>query len=226
MSENIINKNSWYSIPGFPNYEINGKGIVRYLNGKELRLIPGKGYSLYRNREQRYIRSARLLYAVSHGICPTEVKGAVVLNVGESLKVMTRTEYIHLVNQKRKRGLLSIGEAQEYYRKAVAFSTMMLRYYETRDLTDVASEISKYENEAKCYIRKMNYSINRDTINESWDEIYFNILTKITEGRISIIEPRSYIFKSIRVYFTMLRKSKSRIVSFNNLFKQISRDTL
>ena len=85
---------------------------------------------------------------------------------------------------------------------------------------------TKYENEAKCYIRKMNYSINRDTINESWDEIYFNILTKITEGRISIIEPRSYIFKSIRVYFTMLRKSKSRIVSFNNLFKQISRDTL
>lgn len=217
-----MNQEQWYSIPGFPGYEISSSGNARYLSGKPLRLYQYKGFSLNRNGEQRYIRPARLLYAALNNIDPTEIKNIVVLNINGKLTPMTRTEYALYVNSKRKRGNLNIEEAISYYHKNIEFSQKMLRYYETQDMTEIVNELLKYEHSAKSYIRKMGYSCNNSTIDESWDCIFHEIIYKIHNGRISIIEPRSYIMKSIRTYFKMFRKANSQIISLDSGLHGIS----
>lgn len=217
-----MNQEQWYSIPGFPNYEISSIGNARYLNGKPLRLHQYKGFSLRRNGEQRYIRPARLLYAVSNNIDPTEIRDIVVLDINGKLTPMTRTEYILYINSKRKRGNLNIEEAISYYHKNIEFSQKMLRYYETRDMTEIVNELLEYEHSAKSYMRKMGYSCNDSTTDEAWDCIFHNIINNIYEGRISIIEPRTYILKSIRIYFKRLRKANSRIIRLKDGLHGIS----
>lgn len=217
-----MNQEQWHSIPGFPNYEISSIGNARYLSGKPLRLHQYKGFSLRRDGEQRYIRPARLLYAALNNIDPTEIRDIVVLDINGKLTPMTRTEYILYINSKRERGNLNIEEAISYYHKNIEFSQKMLRYYETRDMTEIVNELLEYEHSAKSYIRKMGYSCNDSTTDEAWDCIFHNIINNIYEGRISIIEPRTYILKSIRIYFKRFRKANSRIIRLEDGLHGIS----
>lgn len=212
MSNTII-KNKWYPIPGFPGYKISGEGVAYRPDGTPLRLRKG-GYCLYRNRTTRYFQPARLLYASLHNIDPAELVDAVVVNVNGILVAMTRTEYIRWAGYRKKRGMLNVEEAIAYYRENMNFSEMILRYYETKDLTDVAKYIARYEHSVKKYIYKQGYSQNEDMINEAWSTIYAEILSRITEGTIAIIDPRTYLFKCVRTYFARIRESKRHIVTY------------
>ena len=217
-----MNQEQWYPIPGFPNYEISSIGNARYLSGKPLRLHQRNGFSLIRDGKQRYIRPARLLYAALNNIDPTEIRDIVVLDIDGKLVPMAKTEFALYINSKRKRGNLNIEEAISYYHKNIEFSQKMLRYYETRDMTEIVNELLKYEYCAKSYIHKVGYSCSDSTTDEVWDCIFHNIISSIYEGCISIIEPRSYIMKSIRMYFKRLRKANSRIIRLDGGLHGIS----
>lgn len=205
----------WYSIPGFSNYEVSNLGRVRKMDGSLLKYDKRRGYGLTRNKKQYSLRPQRLLYAALHGSDPTELNRILILEVKGELVAMTRSEYMDYVNAKKRKTKLSENEAKEYYKSTIRFAQMILTYYETRDITEVAEELSKYEERIRAYIYKAGFETSRNVTNEAWSTIYADILSRIADGKVSIIDPYNYMRKCVRSYFSTFRKYKKGMVRFD-----------
>lgn len=212
----IKKEETWAVIPGFDNYELSDTGRVRRIGGTFLRYYKDKGYALIRDHRQFYIRPPRLMYAVLHQVDPMKLKGILVVEKGGVLVPMTRPEYIQEINRKRRSSNLGEKKVKEFYQGAIEFSQMMLRYYDTQDITEVSIELMKYQKAITAYTYRNGYAMSQNTIAEAWSEILCNIISKIQQGRISIIEPYSYMCRCIRVYFATLKKERSTLVTFDD----------
>lgn len=205
----------WLPVPGFASYEVSSLGKVRKINGGLLKYDKRRGYGLTRDGKQYSLRPQRLLYAALHDVDPTDMKEIIILEVKGNLIPMTRSEYMEYVNARRKKPVLDEIEVKEYYEYAIRFAQMMLSYYETRDITEVAEELSKYEGRIRAYIYKAGFHTSDRVADEAWNTIYADILSRIVNGEISIINPYNYMRKCVRSYFSEFRKNKSKMVQFD-----------
>ena len=211
-----MKEETWTVIPGFENYEVSSTGRVRRLNGTLVRYYQGKGCALVRDNAQFTIRPPRLMYAALHQVDPTKLKGIIVIEKEGELVPMTKSEYTQSMNSKRRNSNLGEKRVKEYYQSAIEFSQMMLRFYDTRDMTEISTDLLKYKKAIANYVYRNGFAMSSQTIEEAWDTVLFNILTKIHEGRISIIEPYSYMRKCIRNYFATLKRERSALVTFSD----------
>lgn len=204
----------WYAIPGFPNYEISSLYKVRKANGKILNCY-NKEYNLRRDKRAYSLSAPRLLYAALHNIDPSELKRVLVVDIKGKLTVMTRSEYIMYVNTKVKSPGLDKNTSREYYKKAICFAQMVLSYYDTNDISEIAGELLKYEGRIKAYIRKGGYSTCDEVVNEAWNSIIANVLSHIRDGKASILEPYNYLRRSVRTYFSIMRQYEKKKVRYD-----------
>ncbi|MEG0157296.1 MAG: hypothetical protein RR661_06570, partial [Anaerovoracaceae bacterium] len=181
--------NNWRPITGFPGYEINNKGDVRNSRGRLLKPSGGNRYGLSRDRKTYSIHLARLQYSILHKVDPTTIKGIVIIDTNGTLTPMTREEYGRTMFEKTKRTSYNKDETVEYYKKSIVFAQLMIEYYNTLDITDIANELSKHENRVKSYIYRNKYVMNKDIINEVWEAAYFNTLSNIANGSVLIADP-------------------------------------
>lgn len=205
----------WFPIPGFANYEVSNLGRARKIDGSLLKYDKRRGYSLVRDKKQYGIRPQRLLYATLHGMDPMDIKGILILEIKGDLVPMTRSEYMEFVNARRKKPGLSESEVKEYYEYAIRFAQMMLSFYETGDITEVAEELSKYERRIRAYIYKAGFHTSNRVADEAWSTVYTEIILRVANREISIINPYNYMRRCIRSYFAELKKNKAKVVRFD-----------
>lgn len=211
----VVKEDIWMEIPGFENYEVSNIGRVRRKGGALLRYYEGKGYSLVRDHTQNYIRPPRIMYAAHHGVDPMKLKGILVIEKEGELIAMSRAEYTQLLNKKKVHPNMGEKTAKEYYRAAIEFSQMMLQYYDNKDVSPISNELLKYKESIAAYTYKNNFAMSTQTIEEAWSTVLSEILSGIYDGRISIIEPHSYLRKCIRNYFANLKRNRSSLVNFD-----------
>lgn len=204
----------WYAIPGFPNYEISSLYNVKNVNGKLMK-HRNKEYTLRRDKRAYSLCAPRLLYAALHNIDPYELKRVLVVDINGNLTLMTRAEYITYVNTKVKSPRLERDTAKEYYKNAIRFAQMVLSYYETNDISEIAGELLKYEEPIKAYICKNRYSTCDEVINEAWNSILANVLSYISDGKASILAPYNYLRRSVRTYFSLVRHYQNKNLRYD-----------
>lgn len=207
---------TWYCIPGFLDYEVSSAYRVRRVNGKKV-FCRNKEYSLRRDKIAYSICAPRLLYAALHDIDPTELKRVLVVDVKGELVIMTRSEYATYVNASVRKPGLNKTTSQEYYKKAIRFAQMVLSYYETNDISEITGELLKYEGRIKAYIREAKYSTCDEVVNEAWHSVLANVLSYISDGKASILEPYNYLRRGVRIFFSTMRQHKKGKIRFSRI---------
>lgn len=206
----------WYRIPGFPDYEVSNLYEVRKADGKMLKRR-NKEYFLRRDKRTYTLSAPRLLYAALHEVDPSELKRVLVVDVKGELTLMTRPEYIMYVNTRLKSPGLGKETAKEYYKRSIRFAQMVLSYYETDDISEIAGELLKYEDRIKAYMREYRYSTCDEIVDEAWSSILANVLSYISRGNASIIEPYNYLRRSVKTYFSVMRQCEKKKVRLDKI---------
>lgn len=214
MNTNEPNE-QWYPVPGFPKYEISSMGRLKGVGGHMLTYRNRNQYALRRDRRQYDISPQRLLYAALHDMDPLDLRGIYIVAVKGKLVPMTRVELCRYAYTQAKKPSLGKATAVEYYKENIRFSQMMIDYYETRDISTVAEELMKCERRIKAYIIKV-WEPAGDGADEAWSEIITRVLSYISDGNISIIDPYSYLRRCAKSYFTDLKKYRKRAIRFND----------
>lgn len=196
----------WYSIPGFPNYEVSSAYRSRNKEGKIKRCTPC-GYKLWRGSKQYVIRPERLLYAALHGVDPMELKKILVIDVKGELTLMTQADFFAHIKSRKRNPEGDKGKAIEFYKNCIGFAQKAISYYKTGDISEIAEELSGCEERIKMYIRS-RYSTNDETVNEAWHAIMTDVLCRIGEGATCILTPEPYLRKVVKTFFAVMRERK------------------
>ena len=149
------------SIPGFEEYRISPetKEIQSSKQGKWKPIKTGYGRCALKDKAGAVynISVKRLLYAALNQIDPRNIdKNLYVVEKDGTLELMNPSKcasYIGKTRKKRKEKIKPLETILDEYKQTIQFCEIMVNAYKTHDFTPVVSEMRKYENELRNYMR-------------------------------------------------------------------------
>lgn len=207
-------------IPGFSHYRINRetKEVQSNRQGgkwRNLKIHSCGCYRLISDKKNAYNATPnRLLYAAQRGINPAKMSGDlfVVERDGE-LCLFDRRAFTIYTNKSRQK---KTKEAvRDEYLQAIQFAQTVLTAYDTDDYTQVVTEIWKYENKMRSYMRMRNIAQNEEKQNELWMQTFDVTLDAIKNRRAYIVNLWGYLTRVVRTLHANIIKANKLITSLN-----------
>lgn len=207
-------------IPGFSHYWINRetKEVQSNRQGgkwKAIKLHSCGCYRLTSDKMHKYHATPnRLLYAAQRGINPASIRGDLfVVECDGELRLFDRRAFANYgVSRRPKRTKETV---RDDYLQAIRFAQIVLTAYDTDDYTQVVTEIWKYENKMREYMRVRNIAQSEEKQNELWMQTFDITLDAIKNHRAYIVNLWGYLTRVLRTIHANLVKANKIIKSLN-----------
>lgn len=210
----------YITIPGFSHYRINREtkevqSNKRFEKWKAIKVHSDGCYRLISDKKNAYHATPnRLLYAAQRGINPASIRSNlyVVEYEGELRLFDSKAFAAYRVSRRPKRTKETI---REEYLQAIRFAQIVLTAYDTDDYTQVVTEIWKYENKMRGYMRVRNIAQNEEKQNELWMQTFDVTLDAIKNRRAYIVNLWGYLTRVVRTLHANIIKTNKLITSLN-----------
>lgn len=211
---------TWKPIIGFRDYIAsnlgnvisNKRGVPKALKDTGLNC----SYHLVSDAgEQCYFSRKKLVFAFLHDMNPVHISGYIIGTLG-NLRLVSKEEF-YTYTQQLMTDAKKVDEEkmQQFYDESLNDINIIRRFYQTRDITEVAEAIHRNREVTIAYIIKTRMC-NRNSAYDIWSDIQEKCLVGICNKKLAVLNIRTYLARMVRSEMAYRKKESSRMVHYED----------